>query len=151
MVITVNKTTFSLRKILITISKSQTWGTPCMILSLHHEKHHSSLFVHLLPSLLLPLKHMPCNVFTHKILFGINICHLMFLQCVWIQLHLSSLTNIENLTRKFGQSVQICCRENEKEENNGNSKAFYVTYKLNKIGRSLKKAVRIMMFRKKKK
>ena len=45
--------------------------------------------------------------------------------------HSSSLTNEENLTNNFGQSVQIFCREKEKEGNNGNSKAFCVTCKFN--------------------
>ena len=43
--------------------------------------------------------------------------------------HLSSSTNVENFTSNFGQSVQICCREKEKEENNGNCKAFSVIHK----------------------
>ena len=32
---------------------------------------------------------------------GINISHVMFLQCVWIKSHSSSLTNTENLTSSF--------------------------------------------------
>ena len=32
----------------------------------------------------------------------------------------------------FGQFVQISCRKKEKEENNGNHKAFCVTHKRNK-------------------
>ena len=43
----------------------------------------------------------------------------------------SNLTNLENSTRNFCQSVQTCCREEQKEENNGNCKAFYVTRKCN--------------------
>ena len=46
--------------------------------------------------------------------------------------HSSSLTNEEDLANIFGQSVQICCGEKEKEENNGNCKVFCVTRKLNK-------------------
>ena len=43
----------------------------------------------------------------------------------------SNLTNLENSTSNFCQSVQICCREEQKEENNGYWKAFYVTRKCN--------------------
>ena len=71
-----------------------------------------------------------CHVmFLHKkFLIGMNIYLVIFLQCVWIKPHSSSLTNEENLTRSFGQFVQISCRE-KKEENNGNCKAFCVTRK----------------------
>ena len=43
--------------------------------------------------------------------------------------HWPSLINLENLTSYFGQSIQIFCSEKEKEENNGNHKAFCVTCK----------------------
>ena len=56
----------------------------------------------------------------------IDISHIMFLQCVWIKPHSSSLINLENLKSNFGQSVQNCCREEQKEENNGHCKAFCV-------------------------
>ena len=46
--------------------------------------------------------------------------------------HLSSVTNVENLTRNFRQLIEICCREKEKEKNNGDCKAICVKRKLNK-------------------
>ena len=47
--------------------------------------------------------------------------------------HSSSLKNVENSTSNFRLSVQICCREEQKKENNGNfRKAFCVTHKHNK-------------------
>ena len=55
----------------------------------------------------------------------------MFLRCVRIEPHSSGLTNVENSTRKFHQSVQNCCREEQREENNGNCKAFCVIRKRN--------------------
>ena len=60
-----------------------------------------------------------------------NICHLTFLQCVGIKPHLCSLTNVENSTNKFRQSVQFYCKE-QREENNGNCKAFCITRKRKK-------------------
>ena len=54
-----------------------------------------------------------------------------FLQRVRIKPHLSSLRSVENSRNNFRQSVQICCREKEKEENDGNCKAFCVTRKHN--------------------
>ena len=69
-------------------------------------------------------------MFTHtKSQIGINISQITFLQCVRIKPHSFSLTNVENSTSNFRQSVKICCREKEKEENNGNCKAFCVTRK----------------------
>ena len=54
-------------------------------------------------------------MFKHtKFQIGMNICHVMFFQCAWIKLHSSSLTNVENLTTNFGQSIQIYFREKEK-------------------------------------
>ena len=73
-------------------------------------------------------------MFSHtKFQIGINIWRITFLQWVQIKPHPSSLTNIENSTSNFCQSVQICCREKGKEENNGNCKAFCVTHKCNKL------------------
>ena len=63
---------------------------------------------------------------------GINICHKTFHQCVRIKPHLSNLANVENSTSNFRQSVQICCGEKGREENNSNCKAFGVTRKRNK-------------------
>ena len=62
---------------------------------------------------------------------GINICH-MFLQCFRIEPHSSRLINVKNSTSNFRQFVQICCREKEREENNGNCKAFCFTRKRSK-------------------
>ena len=56
----------------------------------------------------------------------------MFLQCVRIEPHSSGLTNVEKSTSNFRQSVQICCREEQREENNGNCKAFCVIRKRKK-------------------
>ena len=50
--------------------------------------------------------------------------HEVIFQYVRITLNLSSLTNMKKFTSNFRQSVQICCREKEREENNGNCKAF---------------------------
>ena len=61
----------------------------------------------------------------------------MFLQCVRIELHSSSLTNVENSTSNFRQSVQIWYREEQKEENNGNCKAFRAASKTNKFSCNL--------------
>ena len=58
---------------------------------------------------------------------GINICHITFLWYVWTNPNSSSLTNVENSTSKFCPSVQVCCGEKEREENNGNCKASCVT------------------------
>ena len=66
-----------------------------------------------------------------KFEIAINICHITFLRCVRIDPHSASLTNVENLTGNFCQSVQICFREEQREENNGNCKAFCVTRKRN--------------------
>ena len=59
-----------------------------------------------------------------------TICY-MFPQGVWIRPHSPSLSNKRNLATNFGESVQICCREKEKEENNGNCKDFRITRKGN--------------------
>ena len=57
--------------------------------------------------------------------------YITLLQCVWIGPHSSSLTNVENWTSHFRQSVQIWCREEQREENSGKWKAFCVTHKHN--------------------
>ena len=67
-----------------------------------------------------------------KFQIGINICHKTLLQWVQFKPHSSTLTNIESLTSNIRQSFQICRRKKEKEENNGNYKAFCVTRKRNK-------------------
>ena len=59
-----------------------------------------------------------------------------FVQCVRIEPHSSSLTNVENSSSNFRQSVQICCRGEQKEEGNGNCKAFCVTRKCSKVIRA---------------
>ena len=64
---------------------------------------------------------------------GINICHITFLWYVWTNPNSSSLTNVENSTSKFCPSVQVCCGEKEREENNGNCKPFSVTRKCNNM------------------
>ena len=66
---------------------------------------------------------------------GINICYITFLQCVRIKPQSPSLTNAENSTSNFHQSIQISCRGKEREENNGSYKAFCVTRKRNKAQR----------------
>ena len=86
----------------------------------------------LLPLSLFYLKHMVCYVFTNEIQIGINIYHKTLLQWVRFKPHSSILTNVESLTSNIRQSFQICRREKEKEENNGNDKAFCVTRKRNK-------------------
>ena len=69
-------------------------------------------------------------IFSHtKFQIAINICHLTFLQCVWIKPHSFSLPNLESSESSFRQSVHICCSEEQKEENDGNCKAFCVTRK----------------------
>ena len=69
-------------------------------------------------------------MFSHtKFLTALNIFHITFLQCGQIKPHSSSLTNVENSATDFCQSVQIFCREEQKEENNGNCKAFCITRK----------------------
>ena len=76
-------------------------------------------------------------MFSHmKLQIGINICHVMFLRCVLIKTHSSSLTNLESSTSSFCQSVKICCREEQREENNGNCKAFCVTRHASAIKRN---------------
>ena len=67
---------------------------------------------------------MACHVFTYEISDCINFCHITFLQCGQSKPLSSSLTNLENSTSSFRHSVQICCREEQKEENNGNCKTF---------------------------
>ena len=57
-----------------------------------------------------------------------------FLQCVRIEPHSSGLIKVKKSISNYRQSVQISCRDEEKEENKGNCKAFCVTRKLNKIG-----------------
>ena len=64
---------------------------------------------------------------------GIDICHITFSQCARIESHSSGLTNVENSTSQFCQSVHICCGEKEREENNGNCKAFCVRRKRSKL------------------
>ena len=51
---------------------------------------------------------------------------------VWIKPHSSNLTNLESYTSSSRQSVQICCREEQKGENKGDCKAFCVTRKCKK-------------------
>ena len=89
---------------------------------------------------------MACHVFTHEISkwekhFSHNVPSLYLNYSTLVYLNKCrkfdkqvwsvspDLLHIENLTSKFGQSLQICCREKEKEENNGNCKAFCVTHK----------------------
>ena len=50
-------------------------------------------------------------------------------QCVRIRSHLPRLTNLENLTSNSRQFVLIYYREEQKEENDGNLKAFCDTRK----------------------
>ena len=40
----------------------------------------------------------------------------------------TNLTNVENSTSNFRQQVQVCSREEERKENNGNSKLFCATH-----------------------
>ena len=99
--VTVNKAMFSLWK---TFSKISVWNMPCIRLNLLYEKHLLTCCPLLLP-LLFPLSTWHV-MFSHaKFQIGINMYHVTFLQCVWIRSHSSSLTNEENLTSKFGQSV----------------------------------------------
>ena len=67
---------------------------------------------------------MACHVFTHEFQSGIKIRNITFLECVRINPHSSSFTNVGNSTSNFLPSVQISCGEKEREENNGNCKAF---------------------------
>ena len=83
------------------------------------------------------------SILSHtKVEIRINICHIKFFQCVRFKPRSSSSTNVENSTSNFRQSVQICCREAQKEENNGNCQAFCVTRKRNKSERHQEKFVR---------
>ena len=58
------------------------------------------------------LSHTKCQI-------GINIFYMKFFQCVQIERHSSSLTNLGNSTRNFRQFVQICCGEEEREKEVG--------------------------------
>ena len=76
------------------------------------------------------LKYILCNVFTQKTSdWNKHLSDNVF-QRVRIKSHLSSLTNVENSTSNFHQFIQIYCKE-EREENNGNCKAFWVTGRIN--------------------
>ena len=131
MLVIVNKSRFSPRKIFKTFIKIPTKGYPVYKIESTSSKRSRLLECHLLPPLL----------FSHtKFQIEINISHVTFLPFVWIKRHLSSLTNVENLTRKLGHSDQICCREKGKEETNGNFKAFCVKCKRKKVLWSFYKA-----------
>ena len=77
---------------------------------------------------------MACHDFTHKILYYNKYLwhNVSTAWNVWNEPHLSSLTNVENPTSNFHQSVQICCREEQGEENNGNCQTFCITHKCKK-------------------
>ena len=72
-------------------------------------------------------------MFSHsKFQIRINTSHITLLQYVWIKPHLSGLTDVKNYTSNFDQSIQVWCREKEKEENNENCQAFCVIRKRNR-------------------
>ena len=73
-----------------------------------------------------------------KLQIGKNICHITFHQCVQIKPHLFSLTNLESYTSSFCQSLQIYCREEQREGKNDSSRAFCVTSKYNKKRKTVK-------------
>ena len=55
-------------------------------------------------------------IFSHTIFqIALNICHKAFLQSGQIKPHLSILTNVDNSRDNLRQSVQICCKEEERE------------------------------------
>ena len=120
MLVTMDKSRFSPRKICKTFIKIPTKGYPVYKIEFTSWKRSRLFEWHLL------LSHT-------KFQIEINISHAAFLPCDWIKRHLSSLTNVENLTCKFAHSVQICCREKEKEETNRNFKAFCVKFKRKKV------------------
>ena len=94
----------------------------------NHKKHlkhsHARLYAHLLTPLLFSLE------LSHtKLHISMNISHIKFLWYVWIKPYFPSWKNVENSASSFRQFVQICCRKEQKEENNDNSKAFCVRRK----------------------
>ena len=132
LVVTLNKTKFSLRKILLNFSKISVFGWMLVIVRKIEFTSwqilitsHAHLYARLLPPLLFSLKHW--HVIISHMKFQVNLKKHNVFQCVSIMVHSSNLKNVENLTRNFRQSFQIYCREREKEENNGNCKAFCVT------------------------
>ena len=86
-------------------------------------------YVRLLTPLLLSLKHLSWHVTKFQI--WINIWQITFFQCIRTEPHSSILRNVENSTSNFRRSVQICRREEQREENNGNCKGFFVIHKRN--------------------
>ena len=75
---------------------------------------------------------MTCHGFTHEILDRNRyLPHNVSPVCP-TESHSSGLTNAENKTSNFRQSVQICCREEQREENNAtrslncNYEKFYI-------------------------
>ena len=103
--------------------RSRPRGAACIIRSLHCEKYFSIqkfIFVHT------HFRHcyflwntMTCHGFTHEILNSYQhlTCNVFSVSLnSATEPHSSSLTNEENLTRNFGQSVHICCREIEKKK-----------------------------------
>ena len=89
MLVTVNKTMFSLWK---TFSKISIWDMSCIRLSLLYEKHLLACCP-LIPPLLFPLSTWYVMFSQGKFQIAINMYHVTFLQCVWIKSHSSSLTN----------------------------------------------------------
>ena len=90
------------------------------------------MYARFVPALLFSLNHIACHVFTHENPdWNKYLSHNVF-QCVRIKPSWSSVTNEENSTINFCQSVQISCREEERQENNSNYKTFCLTRKRKK-------------------
>ena len=137
--INVNKAKFSQKKHLKLLVKSRPWGALCISLSLLPWTEFTSW------KTLITFTCMPayfCHYYfpwsTWHVMFSntkfhirINISQVTFYRFIWIKPHSPSLTNLERLRSIFCQSVQICSREGQREENNGNGKGFCVTRKQN--------------------
>ena len=76
----------------------------------------------------LSLQHIARHSVIHKIQnVGLAICNVMLISSILVT------RGYSNHRKNFCHSVQICCREKEKVEYNGNCKVFPVTCKGNKL------------------
>ena len=122
--VTVNKARFSLRKTVVTFSEISTMR--CAVYKIEFAPWKTySLMCRRTSAIIISFEAhgMSCLNGRNSRLEK-NICHVMFLQCAWVKLHSSSLTNVEQLTSNFGHSVQIYNRGKEKTKMMAIGKSF---------------------------
>ena len=124
MLVTVNKARFSLRKTLVTFSEISAMRCAVYKIEFAPWKTYSLVCRRTSAIIISSEAHGMSCLNRRNSRLEKNICHVTFLQCAWVKLHSSSLTNVEQLTSNFGHSVQIYNRGKEKTKMMAIAKSF---------------------------